>query len=304
MHLLVIIFSILEVSLFVFAVLAFAAAYRFFRESQKRLRALLPVTAGTKAGFNFRVDRSGFLVPSKKNSVQEEMQKTVFRKPANTELQEVRYQVNELKSMMQQQQHELATALQQIRQPETGELIDDADTGLQKTIENLQLQLQKKETELGKLRQQDALSGRVQQHYTDMQEEFEKMQDKMEEMQQQSWEASDLAIRIDHLEQSQVQLEKNLLKKEEMVRELSTETARLQEMLNETEDKLSEANLQRQQLMRKVQFMEEVNSDMKQMSETNRKLKSELHRVAELESMLHLMTEERNALLFRKTDFR
>ena len=72
-------------------------------------------------------------------------------------------------------------------------------------------------------------------------------------------------------------------------------------MLNQTEDKLSEANLQRQQLQKKTQFLEEINTDIQQMSDANRKLKNELRRVAELESMLNLITEERDALLKRKS---
>ena len=90
------------------------------------------------------------------------------------------------------------------------------------------------------------------------------------------------------------------MKKEEKIRELSVENGRLHEQLNTTEDKLSEANLQRQQLLKKVQFLEEVNNDIQQMSDTNRKLKNELRRVGELESMLNLITEERDALLKRR----
>ena len=56
----------------------------------------------------------------------------------------------------------------------------------------------------------------------------------------------------------------------------------LQEAFHELEEKLSHANLQRQQLIRKVQFLEEANADMLNMAEANRKLKTEMGRVAEL----------------------
>ncbi len=93
-------------------------------------------------------------------------------------------------------------------------------------------------------------------------------------MEQQAWQAAELSIKIDSLEQSNEQLEKTMQKKEEKVRELTVETGRLHQVLNETEDKLSETSLQRQQLLKKVQFLEEVNSDIKKMSDANRKLKS------------------------------
>ena len=127
------------------------------------------------------------------------------------------------------------------------------------------------------------------------------MQLKVQKMEQQAWQAAEMAIKVDSLEQSNEQLEKTLHKKEEKVRELSVENGRLHEMLNQTEDKLSEANFQRQQLQKKTQFLEEINSDMQQMSDANRKLKNELRRVAELESMLNLITEERDALLKRRS---
>ena len=84
------------------------------------------------------------------------------------------------------------------------------------------------------------------------------------------------------------------------MRELAVENGRLYETINVTENKLSEANLQRQQLIKKVHFLEEMAHDMQQMSDTNRKLKAELRLVAELESMLHLITEERDTLLNRR----
>jgi uncharacterized protein YoxC len=67
--------------------------------------------------------------------------------------------------------------------------------------------------------------------------------------------------------------------------------------LSTTEDKLAEANLQRQQLQKKVQFLQEVNNDMQHVSESNQKLQNELRRIGELESMLSMIAEERDRLL-------
>jgi hypothetical protein len=72
------------------------------------------------------------------------------------------------------------------------------------------------------------------------------------------------------------------------------------ENIRTLEEKLSQANLQQQQLQKKVQFLEEMNTDMLHMADTNRRLTSEMTRVAELESMLQIMTEERDTLLRRR----
>ncbi|RYF85366.1 MAG: hypothetical protein EON98_06795, partial [Chitinophagaceae bacterium] len=88
-------------------------------------------------------------------------------------------------------------------------------------------------------------------------------------MEQQAWQTAEMAIKLDSLQQERDQLEKTVLKKEEKIRELSAENGRLHETLNETEDKLTEANLQRQQLQKKVLFLEEINNDIQQMSDAN-----------------------------------
>ena len=151
------------------------------------------------------------------------------------------------------------------------------------------------------MRQQAELNEKLQTHFEDVQAGYEELQEKVQKMEQQAWQAAELAIKVDSLEQANEQMERTVLKKEEKIRELSVENGRLHEMLNQTEDKLSEANLQRQQLQKKTQFLEEINTDIQQMSDANRKLKNELRRVAELESMLNLITEERDALLKRKS---
>jgi uncharacterized protein Smg (DUF494 family) len=84
--------------------------------------------------------------------------------------------------------------------------------------------------------------------------------------------------------------------------ELMEENQRLRHHTNEVEDKLSDANLQRQQLQKKVQFLTELNTDMQSISDTNKKLQTELRRIGELESMLNMMAEERDFLLRKKMD--
>ena len=75
----------------------------------------------------------------------------------------------------------------------------------------------------------------------------------------------------------------------------------MRQELGTLEDKLAEANLQRQQLQKKVQFLQDMNSDMQSMSETNKKLQTELRRIGELESMLNMIAEERDHLLRKKS---
>lgn len=313
MHLLATSLTFLEIAIFSLAVVAFLLAVRFFIASQKRLENLLPQTKKKKTHFPVGLDRDGFIVPARKD---------LAKKPASKTYQsfedddETRTELKELRGMLQLQQLELSRAINQITELKSHKKEDDEsayydgddeeENEFNSTsfsaieIEELRLKLEKKEAEIRELRQQTELSHKLQGHFEEVQSGYEELQHKVQKMEQQAWQAAELSIKVDSLEQSNEQLEKTVHKKEEKIRELSAENGRLHEMLNETEDKLSEANLQRQQLIKKVQFLEEINSDIQQMSDANRKLKNELRRVAELESMLNLITEERDALLHRR----
>ena len=319
MHLLVITFTFLEIAIFLIAVLAFVLAIRFFIASQKNLQHLLPATRTKNSLFGLGVDRDGFIVPATKERLSKTAQKILETN------EQTKQEIKELRDTLQLQQLELTRALRQIEtinESKGGKEYDDdiyedeedepyvkkhryeeKEYGTDKNLlaEELKQQLDRKDAELRELRQQAELNQNLQNHFEEVQSGYEELQLKVQKMEQQAWQAAEMAIKVDSLEQSNEQLEKTLHKKEEKVRELSVENGRLHEMLNQTEDKLSEANFQRQQLQKKTQFLEEINSDMQQMSDANRKLKNELRRVAELESMLNLITEERDALLKRRS---
>jgi len=98
------------------------------------------------------------------------------------------------------------------------------------------------------------------------------------------------------------QVHKELLRKQEKLEELMEENQLLRHQKNEAEDKLADANLQRQQLHKKVQFLSDLNNDMQNIADTNKKLQTDLRRIGELESMLNMMSEEREFLLRKKMD--
>ncbi len=307
MYLLVTPFTLLEVLLFIIALTAFVLAIRFFITSQRNLRQLMPEKP--RKGFGFHVDRDGFILPTGARQAAAPTPKPI--KVAD----ETRQEMNELREMMRQQQTDLSKALRQIEalhEPKEDTGWDDyskeesptpeADETAQKTIAELERQLQRRDYEVEELEKEGALNHRLQTHFEEVQLSYDLLQAKVEKMEGQAWQAAELAMKVDSLEQANEQLEKTLLKREEKVRELSLENGRLHEQLAETEDKLTQANLQRQQLFKKTKFLEEINNDIQQMSDANRKLKTELRRVAELESMLNLITEERDVLLKRRAE--
>ena len=79
----------------------------------------------------------------------------------------------------------------------------------------------------------------------------------------------------------------------------TNDNQQLQSQLIETEDKLREASFQRQQLQKRVAYLEELNNDLQAVSDANKKLEVQLKRIGELESMLNMAAEERDQLIRR-----
>jgi hypothetical protein len=71
------------------------------------------------------------------------------------------------------------------------------------------------------------------------------------------------------------------------------ENQRLSRLLADTEDKLRESNFQRQQYLRKVTFLEELNHDLQELSGHQKKLESQMRRIGEIEMMLNKGSEGR-----------
>ena len=108
-------------------------------------------------------------------------------------------------------------------------------------------------------------------------------------------------MELEETKEAYYQLKNDTIRKQDKLQELLSENAKLYQQLADTEDKLSEANMQRQQLLKKTKMLEDLNNDFQTVAETNQKLQTELRRIGELESMLNMMMEERDNLLRRKS---
>jgi len=81
---------------------------------------------------------------------------------------------------------------------------------------------------------------------------------------------------------------------------LVAENRRLKADLSEREEKLAEANFQRQQLQRKLAYLEGLNNDMQAVTDAKKKLEGQLKRIGELETMLNIVSGERKESTSRK----
>ena len=200
-----------------------------------------------------------------------------------------------LKTNLEQQQRSLDKLMQQM-----GQMHHNKKDESNEEIEMLQRLLDDKEAELQKVKSQLAGVQKMSNRIEDVYQEFDALQQKMASLEKQAKGASELAIELEDAREAQKQIKKELVRKQEKLQEAVEESQRLYRQLGEAEDKLAEANLQRQQLIKKVQFLENLNTEFQQVSEANKKLQNELRRIGELESMLSLMSDERDILLKRR----
>jgi chromosome segregation ATPase len=212
--------------------------------------------------------------------------------------------VQELKETIAKQQQVLNVYLDKVEEMEHGGKgeLRQQNNDLQKEITKLHGVIEKKDEEIEDLQLQasgaDKLNGKIEEVY----EEFDQLQMKMMQLEKQANRANTLAMELDDTKQAYEQVYKELNRKQEKLEEMMHDNQRMRIEMETLEDKLSEANLQRQQLQKKVQFLHEVNAEMHSLSETNKKLQTELRRIGELESMLNMMSQERDFLLRKKLD--
>ena len=148
-----------------------------------------------------------------------------------------------------------------------------------------------KENEINHMRHQQRLTEEIASRLDKAYTEFNLLQDKLHKLDShvvQSRSGND----YEELQLSYFKLSKDLDELKSRQASLWEENQRLNRILADTEDKLKEANFQRQQLQKKVTFLDELNSDLQQVSEHNKKLESQLRRISEMETLLAKSTSE------------
>jgi chromosome segregation ATPase len=291
----------------------FGATLYFFIKSRKSLQETLLKTKRTTSATSKKAKPNSL----KRSSVVElEEQFTRMRyeaslpkqgkpeTPSKRSIQKEEIAVYDLKNTIAQQQKMLDDYLQKVEELENEgrEELNGQIEELEKKVDELMGVIEEKDEEIKDLHQQASAGQRMAAKIEEVYQEFEQLQIKMGTLEKQAGRANNLAIELEDTRYSYEQVHKELLRKQEKLEELMDENQRMRYQMNEWEDKLSEANLQRQQLQKKVVFLTDLNSDMQSIADTNKKLQTELRRIGELESMLNMMAEERDFLLRKKMD--
>jgi len=147
-----------------------------------------------------------------------------------------------------------------------------------------------KEAEISHLRHQQQLSLEMAQRLDKVYDEYNALQEKLQKLQAYLTQPYNRGADYDELKESYFKMGKEHDEMKLRYISLREENQRLTRILNDTEEKLKEANFQRQQFQKRTAFLEELNHDLQEISEHNKKIESQLRRVSDMESLLAKIT--------------
>ena len=153
--------------------------------------------------------------------------------------------------------------------------------------------LMDKEAELKQLRQQQLLSNEVKGRLEKAYEEFGVLQDRLQKIES-STAPQHKGFEYEELQQAYFKITREFDELKMKQVNMLEEHQRLGRLLADTEDKLRESNFQRQQLLKKVNYLEELNTDLQQVAEHNKKLDIQLKRISEIETLLTRLSNEKD----------
>ncbi len=179
-------------------------------------------------------------------------------------------------------------------------LRDNAELSAQ--INNMKVELSEKEKEINNIRQKESLTKEMTSMLDSAYSEFSVLQSKIQKLESQLTASKMLNLEFEDLKEEHIRTKREVDEQKGKLNSLSSENQQLQSLLNDTEDKLREANFQRLQLQKRVTYLEELNNDFQVVSDANKKLEGQLKRIGELESMLNVVSEERDHLVRKEND--
>lgn len=164
-------------------------------------------------------------------------------------------------------------------------------------INELRATLAEKDREINANRQKAHLSKEMSSMLDSMHTEFDTLQGKIQKLESQVSSSRMTNMEFEDLKEEHYKLRRDYEEQKMRTVNLGTEYKEMQMLLAETEDKLKEANFQRQQLQKRVAYLEEMNTDLQEVSDANKRLEGQIKRIGELESMLNVVSEERDQLM-------
>jgi len=179
---------------------------------------------------------------------------------------------------------------------ERQQLMEEENEELLGQVKELKYLLGQKESEIHTIRQKENLTREMTSMLDSAYSEFNTLQTKIQKLESQLSSSKMVSLEYEDLKEAHEKMTHDHEEYKIKLQALTAENQQLTLQLNEAEDKFREANLQRQQLQKKIGYLEELNSDLQVVADANKKLEHQLKRIGELESMLNVISEENQIL--------
>ena len=193
--------------------------------------------------------------------------------------------------------NELLQNLETIKENEEKQkLIEDEKDELMGQVKDLKHMLSQREAEVYNIRQKENLTKEMTSMLDSAYSEFNTLQSKMQKLEAQLSSSKMVSLEYEDLKEAYHKVSREYEEYKAKFQAATVDNQQLTLQLNEAEDKFREASFQRQQLQKRVSYLEELNSDLQVVADANKKLEHQLRRVGELESMLNVVAEENELL--------
>jgi DNA repair exonuclease SbcCD ATPase subunit len=179
-------------------------------------------------------------------------------------------------------------------------LRDNAELSVQ--VNHMRMELSEREKEITNIKQKEQLTKEMTSMLDNAYSEFNVLQNKIQKLESQLTSSRMLNLEYEDLKEEHSKMTREFEEHKVKLNAFTNENQQIQMQLMEAEDKLREANFQRQQLQKRVAYLEELNNDLHVVSDANKKLEGQLRRIGELESMLNVVSEERDELVRGQDD--
>ncbi|HEY2722000.1 MAG TPA: hypothetical protein VGI82_09745 [Chitinophagaceae bacterium] len=179
---------------------------------------------------------------------------------------------------------------------EKQKMMEEENEELVNEVKDLKFLLGQKESEIHNIRQKENLTREMSSMLDGAYSEFNTLQTKIQKLELQLSSSKMVSLEYEDLKEAYQKSTRDHEDYRTKLQVLTTENQQLTLQLNEVEDKFRDANFQRQQLQKRVLYLEELNSDLQVMADANKKLEHQIRRIGELESMLNVISEENQVL--------
>jgi chromosome segregation ATPase len=177
-----------------------------------------------------------------------------------------------------------------------------ANEELTQLIDDLRFRLSQKEKEIQNVRQKEQLTKEMTSRLDSAYSEFNVLQDKIHKLEAQVSSSKMLSIEYEELKEGFYKVTRDFEDQKIKYNAAFAENQQFRAEITDLDQRLREAIFQRQQLQKRVSYLEELNNDMQVVSEANKKLEGQIKRIGELESMLNVVAEERDELAKKHID--